>query len=415
MCVVFVGSNDSYAMQKTAEVSEAKAESYERQLVDLLDGYTNKQLKRELIAALKSGAAREEVSSLRLRLGAIPPLFSAYPAMQHKIPFTARTKYPTALIRTKCVPALHNLYIKLGSKEMRKLDFLLAEAYAHQRKKIIVFGGLGSDYVVEAASYAQSLGMQAICVYKAFPDEPKHDAAAVRRCLELVLDTNAKVSGVSETKEAHRVTAAEEFQCAKETDGIYPYLIPAGGSCPLARIGSVNLIFELNEQVKAGEMPEPDIIVSTHGDIATGLYLGIKAVKWKSHLLTIQLELNDEPGVLVEFIVKALPSLNTLLQKADSSFPHVDFIQADFESITGLNSPDYGAEAIALQKMIKENEQSDFTPYTAKSFAALLAYIEKTKKHNNTILFLNTTDVLAQPLNPPDLSRLPKSLHVYFH
>lgn len=397
------------AEEKPAE--QAHAENYEQKLVSLLDEYTHKELNRELIDALKRSSSRDE-SSRSLPLGTLPSLFRAYPTMGQRIPFVQRAQYPTPLLKITAIPALKNLYIKLGSKEIRKLDLLLGEAYRHHRKKVLAFGGLGSDYVVEAASYAQLLGMQAVCIYKAFAHEPKPDPATVRTCLELVLDTNAQIK-LSEKVEDQTAAAAEEFQLAQKADGTYPYLIPAGGSCSLARIGAVNLIFELNEQVRTGEMAEPDIIVCTHGDIATGLYLGKKALKWKSRLLTFQMERKEKSEVLVTFVRDHLPPLNTLLREADSSFPIVDFIDAEFESINGLDNPDYVNEALLVQQRMRD-EKIDFTLDTARSFASLVAYVEKNNLQDKTILFLNTTDIPAKPVNPPDLSRLPEKLRAYF-
>src|SRR5439155_6166400 len=58
--------------------------------------------------------------------------------------------------------------------------------------------------------------------------------------------------------------------------GRRPYLIPPGGTSPLACLGHVNAALELREQIDAGLLPPPDFIFVPLGSLGTaaGLTVG---------------------------------------------------------------------------------------------------------------------------------------------
>jgi 1-aminocyclopropane-1-carboxylate deaminase/D-cysteine desulfhydrase-like pyridoxal-dependent ACC family enzyme len=98
-------------------------------------------------------------------------------------------------------------------------------------------------------------------------------------------------------------------------------VIPMGGSSPLGVVGFVNAAYELKEQIKKGEIPEPDYIYVASGSMGTaaGLILGLRAINSKTQVIAVRV--NSDRFVNAKGMVNLINKTNSLLSSLDPSFP----------------------------------------------------------------------------------------------
>ncbi len=218
------------------------------------------------------------------------PLFTRYPALKTHISYISLGTLPTPVQRVATLEqmyGIHNCFIKqdaatggvdadgeqlFGGNKVRKLEFLLADALYHNAKSVLTFGCIGSNHAVATATYAQQCGLRCYCVLT-----PQLDNLVVQRNLVLMKAAHAEMI-FSENSIMRRQDTINAFIDSKTNHGDYPYFIPTGGSVALGAVGFVNAAFELDAQIKAGLLPEPDFIYVAAGSFGTvaGLSLGLK-------------------------------------------------------------------------------------------------------------------------------------------
>src|SRR3989304_8286292 len=184
-----------------------------------------------------------------------PPFFSHYSTLQN-IPYCQLGDFPTpvhVLDETNKILGTR-LYIKrddlsgkkqsdgkraYGGNKIRKLEFLLADALASNAKTIITFGCAGSNHALATSLYAHALGLKCTVLLK-----PQPNAQQVQKNLlyhqlhgtELLYYKNNQ----DRAQGTHQI-----IKEVTERDGIPPYIIPTGGSCPRGVLGFVKAAFEL--------------------------------------------------------------------------------------------------------------------------------------------------------------------------
>ena len=186
------------------------------------------------------------------------PLFQTYPELQKSIPHLCLGSLPTPVERLTNlgahlkIPALYikrddlsgaistdNLSHLYGGNKVRKLEFLLADALAHDAKTILTFGCAGSNHAVATSVYASQLGLKCLCVLQSQPN-----SRIVRQNLLLHQVYNTRLCFCA-TRELRKIQTLCAWLDHKYTYGDFPYIIPTGGSNPLGALGFVNAAFEL--------------------------------------------------------------------------------------------------------------------------------------------------------------------------
>jgi D-cysteine desulfhydrase len=169
-----------------------------------------------------------------------------------------------------------------GGNKPRKLEFLLGKALADGKQAVITTGGIGTHHGLATAVCARALGLRTILALLKQPV-----TAAVRRSLLLDYAAGAEMyygaSVPSLTVVALRVCAQEFLRRGM------PYIVPTGGTSALGVLGYINAAFELAEQIKAGELPEPAWIFvpcGTGGTVA-GLVAGAKLAGLRSRVAAV--------------------------------------------------------------------------------------------------------------------------------
>jgi len=141
-----------------------------------------------------------------------------------------------------------------GGNKVRKLEFLLGQALAENRRALITFGAVGSNHVRATAVYGRQVGLQVHAVLAPQPHtplsgrEPGRDRAA-GATLHFVESYSLALARGTELRD--QITSR---------DGVEPLVIPFGGTNARGIIGFVNAACELAGQVAAGALPEPDLI-----------------------------------------------------------------------------------------------------------------------------------------------------------
>lgn len=353
------------------------------------------------------------------------PLHKQYPRLEATLSHLPFGTFPTPVEPLAGLCSRLNrssLYIKrddlsatpYGGNKIRKLEFLLADARKRGAVRIITSGAAGSNHALATAIYSRKYGFD--CTLMLFAQPPGH---GIGRQLLADFATSAELLHDA-TYTAHCRHLSEVVTRYTKTDGVPPYVIPAGGSSAIGVAGYVNAAFELAAQIRRGELPEPAAIYITLGTMGTvaGLLLGLTASGIKSTVAAVQVvpeAVADHRKLAILF-----KESNKLLHDADPSFPLIRYEQASLELKYNYLGDGYGISTPATDAAIAIFRDSDdliLDPvYTGKTAAAFLDDIVTERLHQKPVLFWNTKSAHAAPVPnpPPDYRKLPPELHTYF-
>ncbi|MEO6954981.1 MAG: pyridoxal-phosphate dependent enzyme [Polyangia bacterium] len=149
-----------------------------------------------------------------------------------------------------------------GGNKVRKLEYLLCDALALGRKRVVTIGGWGSNHALATAIYARQLGLA--CELLLFP-QPRD--ATVETRLARMRETGADV------RELASYVALVVPLLAARLDAD-TYYVAAGGSSVLGSLGWVDAAHEIASQL------EPDLVYLALGSCGTvaGLLAGYREV-----------------------------------------------------------------------------------------------------------------------------------------
>lgn len=362
------------------------------------------------------------------------PLFKAYPDLFNKLPHQSLGDFPTPvkkLARLEELFCFENIYIKqdslsgalsedgqehiFGGNKVRKLEFLLADAIKSEAETVVTVGAAGSNHALATAVYSQLLGLD--CIIMLTP-QPNTSYTQRNLLLDLFYQPTIKAYASDAQRQVGMFNTSREYILDGKKS---PYFVPMGGSNEIGVIGFINAAFELKEQIKNNEMPEPDLIYVTAGSCGTasGLILGIKLAGLKSKVMAVRISGTHESKV--KLINELTKKTNEYLSQLDPSFPIFEIKEnIDYEVVDGFSGEKYAeitvdcAAAIKLLRL-SEKIQLDGT-YTGKTFAAVVADIKKPKLKNKTVLFWNTycSGDFEEITQNIDSKQLPELLQLYF-
>jgi D-cysteine desulfhydrase len=274
-----------------------------------------------------------------------------------------------------------------GGNKVRKLEFLLGQALAENRRVVITFGAVGSNHVRATAVYGGQLGLQVHAVLAPQPSTPHLEA-------NLLADraAGATLHFAESYAEALRRGAELRDEITRR-EGVEPFVIPFGGTNSRGTIGFVNAAIELAGQIEAGALPEPDLIYVPYGSTGTasGIALGLAAVGLRTSVVGVRVVPAESTNP--ERTRRVMEEAVTLLRELDSGFPSVKPESVSLEVRDGFLGDGYAAttaesrEAVALAEA---NNMHLETTYTGKTLAALIADARAGKLAGKTALFWNT-------------------------
>jgi 1-aminocyclopropane-1-carboxylate deaminase/D-cysteine desulfhydrase-like pyridoxal-dependent ACC family enzyme len=191
------------------------------------------------------------------------------------IPSPALLVHPTAV---QCVEGLSRagseLWIKrddrthdvYGGNKVRKLEPILADLRERGAKRIVTVGAAGSHHVLATTYFGGQAGLEVEAVLVPQP-RTEHVVDVLRAALGLGLKAFPVGSwGAVPLAVTRRVATGARF-------------VQIGGSSVVGAMGYVTAARELASQVRAGELPEPDVVVVAlgSGGTAAGLAAGLEA------------------------------------------------------------------------------------------------------------------------------------------
>ncbi len=194
------------------------------------------------------------------------PLFKRYPALA-KLPHVPIGRFPT--------PVLHawelspTLWVKrddrsadpLGGNKIRSLEFQLANMPLGE--KVVTVGPAGSTHALSLATYTKLLGG------RAFIGRWRQEMNVAATIVDDAIPKEAEDAPTFRTPmQAYFYAWKHRMNGAR--------WIPAGGTSPVGILGHVDAALELAEQLEAGELPLPRVVVVPlgSGGTAAGLTLG---------------------------------------------------------------------------------------------------------------------------------------------
>lgn len=351
------------------------------------------------------------------------PLLERFPGTA-SLPVAGIASLPTPLDSHPAVATSHGiaeLAIKrddltsdlYGGNKVRKLDFLLGQALAEERRSVITFGAYGSNHALATAVHAQALGLEAHVVLS--PQEPGPYARATLLAHAAIGTRVHLVDGWDGAREAVRVRRELAAR-----DGIEPLVIPMGGTSALGAVGYVNAAFELDAQSRragaAVDAPSlPDLVYVAAGTLGTavGLAIGFAALRASTEVIAVRVTPDQVANDALAQRIAA--ETVQLLRSLDPGFPALDFDDLALELNHEYFEPGYGVVTPQVQAAVDAAAVQGIrleTTYTGKAALAMFDHAREGLLGHERVVFWNTYN--SAPMPPPgEVSVLPATLQRY--
>jgi 1-aminocyclopropane-1-carboxylate deaminase/D-cysteine desulfhydrase-like pyridoxal-dependent ACC family enzyme len=285
-----------------------------------------------------------------------------------------------------------------GGSKVRKLGALLEDATSRGARKLLTVGTVGSHHVLATGVFGRLLGFQVEAVVLPQPQSP-HVLETVRASIG---------QGVVLVPAGSYAEAARHLAVSAAAGA---YSIPAGGSNLLGTRGMVAAAAELAEQVRAGALPEPDLIVLPlgSGGTAAGLSAGVLQAGLRTRVLAIAVA---EP---VQVFTRKAQALAKELVDHSSRAAVLQRLEIDRRYL----GDGYGRPTRASQHAMREAGRVGLTlddTYTAKAFAAVLERRARgTERHILYWHTLSSANISPLLIGAPEEQKLPSEVRRLAH
>lgn len=341
------------------------------------------------------------------------PLFRDYPELEPVVPHQALAELPTPV---ESLALADNAWIKrddlthpvYGGNKIRKLEFIIADALAQDKKHIITFGATGTNHGVATALLCREAGLD--CTVLLF-DQPVTNTVRRNLCLMQALGAGLEYHGSLARTVARFYLHPSRLRRDR-------YFLFAGGSGVAGTLGFVNAALELRDQIQAGAMPAPERIICPVGSSATlaGLTLGCALAG-----LTTQVDgVRVAPSHLGPFAACTPKTVGKLMQQTENFLRR--HLKAELPRVPRpVLREDYFGEGYGRATTEGERAMARFAEqgfrleptYTGKAAAAFLDTLDETE---GPVLFWQTynsrdTTTLAKEAEP---EQLPPPLRALF-
>lgn len=253
-----------------------------------------------------------------------------------------------------------------GGNKVRKLEWILPEAHRRGSRTIFTVGGIGTHWGLAAALYGAEHGIRTVL---GLVEQPVDDH---------VLDQLRRLAGsgaiVHRYPSVRRLKLAAAGLMLRYRDGLRPpYYLPAGGSSPVGTLGYVDAALELAQQVRAGELPEPALVVTAVGSAGTaaGLTLGLRLAGLSSRVVGVVV---NDAFRLDDVVIARLARRTADLLRDRGADLDVEIAAGDLDVTHRYLGETYGATTAEGRKALAaaSAEGLELEPvYTAKAFAAV--------------------------------------------
>jgi len=344
-------------------------------------------------------------------------LLDRYPQLEGALPRAELGDFPTPVEEARPLGKAVGLRLWIkrddrsgkvyGGNKVRKLELLLGRALSDGRTRVATVGAYGSHHSLATCIYARQMALGVSAVLCPQPVTPH------------VLDNLLAAHGTGAEVIPVPTFAAAGPRLVAESLRRRAMLISPGGSSPLGALGYVGAAFELAEQVRRRECPEPERMVVALGSSGSmaGLVLGVRLAGLRSEVVGVRVT----PLIAAnEVTVATLASrASALLHRLTPEIPLVLFSPAEIRVVHGQIGEGYGHETEEGRRVTElsaalRGPELDPT-YTAKAMAGLLSESAERPPRGGPVLFWSTLSSasLAPLLEgvtpeglPPELRRL---------
>lgn len=339
-----------------------------------------------------------------------PLLFDAFPDLAKSTPWTPLAHVPTAVepITTlgDWLGRSDGLYMKrddlisplYGGNKVRRYEFVLADAKAKNKKRIVTVGGLASTQAMATTIFGRALGFDVTVVL--------FDQPVTRFALDSVRGF------VSEGAEVvygggYAATAYRAWRAMSKD----AYFIMPGAAGALANLGYVDAMLELAQQVERGEAPRPDVILLPTGSSGTlaALALGAAHLGWPTEIIGVRITTALACNRLT--VSSVIRNTDLALAKRDPRWKPMrsraswslygDALGKGY----GYATPEAIEGAAQVERLIGASGE---VTYSGKALAALRVVARSSSYRDKTILLWNTLSKRRPTL--PEPATLPSSL-----
>ncbi len=273
-----------------------------------------------------------------------------------------------------------------GGNKTRKLEFLLAEALAHDCDHLVTVGGPQSNHCRQTAAAAASQGLGCSLVLSG--EAPSQVTGNL--LLDELLGAHLYWAGDEPRTEVMAKVVAE-----LQAMGRKPYPIPLGGSNVIGATSYVLAIKELVDQLETSQINVDFIVMaSSSGGTQAGMILGAHVYNFKGQIIGISI---DHPADALKTQVAAL---------ATATATHLDLGTISVADRVNVND-DYLGEGYAIVgepereaiRMVAQLEGILLDPvYTGRAMAGLIDLIRWGGfTRGQTVLFWHTGGTAALP------------------
>lgn len=333
-----------------------------------------------------------------------------------KVPHVPLTELPTAV---EHLPELSRwagaeIWIKrddrtatrYGGNKVRKLEYVLGEAFAQRADTLVTAGAAGSHHALATAIFGAQQGFAVHAVLM-----PQRDGAHVEQQLRATLAAGAEVHPVRSG--ALVLPAMQALAARLRLRGRDPFVIPPGGSSIAGIVGHVEAGLELARQLEAGVLPEPDAIFVAlgTGGTAAGLAIGLAIAGVTTRVVAVRVV----PRALVNGAVVGAMISRTVdhLRRLDDRFPSTAAVARSHVVVDHREYGDgYGRPTSSGENAMRVAHDLaglELEPtYTAKTMASLLRHARETYE-GRRLLFIHTLSSAPLGASPHELP-LPSSL-----
>ena len=331
----------------------------------------------------------------------MPPLLDRFPELARRLPRVDLRVIRTPIERWQVEGT--QLWAKrddlsaplLGGNKVRALELLLAGLGPDDT--VLTVGATGSTHALSVARYAGRLGARTEVI--TWPQEAQPIAKATARA----------IAGLASVTHARSVLDAYLRATLRRLARRYRW-IPAGGSVPLGALGHVNAALELADQVRAGELPEPAVVVVPlgTGGTAAGLLVGFAIAGLRSRVVGVRVV----PRVVANrqrVLGLARRTRRLVGRLADEVAAPLDVSRfvIDDDAYGGAYARETAAARDAAAALLASGGPALEGTYSAKAFGAALALARRVPE--DPVLFWLTFD--ARWLTTDDAATMSPPIH----
>jgi len=348
------------------------------------------------------------------------PLVKKFPKLK-ALPHVNLVNAPTPvekMVKSNKVLGGMNIWIKrddltnpkYGGNKLRKYEFVIPYLQKKKKKRILTVGGLGTNHGLANVIIARDFNIKTSLYLVDQPlTEHVRDNLLCDHYYGAELNYTKDVKGTA-------------YHLLKDLISDWSsYYLCVGASNSVGTIGFINAGLELAEQIKKGDIPEPDKIFIAVGSMGMvlGLFIGLELAGLGTKIMGICV--SDVKYNSAKKLQKLTRKTLKRLRKFDKTIPDVSnklferlFLERAFFGGEYGRYTYEGLEAIEIAK----NDGIELDPvYTGKVFSGMIDYCRKTPNaKNETILYWhskNSVD-LSPIYNSVNYKDLPKKFHQFF-